>query len=65
MVTSLGLGVEDHWPCIHAVFEPIPIDWDEFDGEKQGAGSRNKMKNIEWSDQLFVTTAVKSWQRKY
>jgi len=30
-------------------------DWDEVDGEKQGAGSRDKVRHINSSDQLYVT----------
>jgi len=29
-------------------------DWDAIDGEKQGAGSRDKVKHIERNDQLFI-----------
>lgn len=33
------------------------IDWDEVDGEMQGARSRDKLKHIERNDQLglFIT----------
>jgi len=30
-------------------------DWDDVDGEKQGAGTRDKVKHIERTDQLFIT----------
>jgi len=30
------------------------INWGEIDGEKQGAGSRDKVKHIGRNDQLFI-----------
>jgi len=34
-------------------------DWDEAAREKQGAGCRDKVKQTERSDQLFVTRTTK------